>query len=184
MGGLAFRSKLIADLTHEFGDQCEREAASGQFVELCSDMCKLFQQCSATLLDLTALFEVFNQTWPEPHMLQPFLPEVAKGDKRIVLVDGEIAGAINRIPGKGEFIGILGPSGCGKSTFLRLLLAEEQPTRGEIRLHDRVIEVEGNSWFDREWSSSALASRRPATRRIHTRETGMRTRQPSAMNWS
>ncbi|MEM9312293.1 MAG: glutathione synthase, partial [Pseudomonadota bacterium] len=53
--------------------------------------------------NLTALFEVFNQTWPEPHMVQPFLPEVAEGDKRIVLIDGEVAGAINRIPGEGEF---------------------------------------------------------------------------------
>ena len=33
------------------------------------------------------LIEVFNQTWPEPHMVQPFLPEVAEGDKRIVLVN-------------------------------------------------------------------------------------------------
>ena len=53
--------------------------------------------------NLSALSEVFNMTWPEPHMLQPFLPEVAEGDKRIVLVDGEFAGAINRFPGKGEF---------------------------------------------------------------------------------
>nr|MBP6434217.1 glutathione synthase [Sphingorhabdus sp.] len=45
--------------------------------------------------NLGALFEVFNTTWPEPHMVQPFLPDVAKGDKRIVLVDGEVAGAIN-----------------------------------------------------------------------------------------
>ena len=35
-------------------------------------------------------------------MVQAFLPEVAKGDKRIVLVDGEVAGAINRMPGEGE----------------------------------------------------------------------------------
>ena len=35
-------------------------------------------------------------------MLQTFLPEVAEGDKRIVLVDGEVAGAINRVPGEGE----------------------------------------------------------------------------------
>ena len=35
---------------------------------------------------------------------------------------------------EGEFISIVGASGCGKSTFLRLLLAEEQPTRGEIRI--------------------------------------------------
>lgn len=35
---------------------------------------------------------------------------------------------------EGEFISIVGASGCGKSTFLRLLLAEEQPSRGEIRI--------------------------------------------------
>lgn len=35
---------------------------------------------------------------------------------------------------EGEFVSIVGASGCGKSTFLRLLLAEEQPTRGEIRI--------------------------------------------------
>lgn len=53
--------------------------------------------------NLSALSEVFNQTWPEPHMIQAFLPEVADGDKRIVLIDGEYTGAINRKPGKGEF---------------------------------------------------------------------------------
>jgi len=37
---------------------------------------------------------------------------------------------------EGEFISIVGASGCGKSTFLRLLLAQERPTRGEIRIAD------------------------------------------------
>ncbi|MEM6475896.1 MAG: glutathione synthase [Pseudomonadota bacterium] len=68
--------------------------------------------------NLTALFEVFNQTWPEPHMVQPFLPEVAEGDKRIVLVDGEVAGAINRIPGKGEFRSNLAMGGSAEATGL------------------------------------------------------------------
>ncbi|KWV92957.1 glutathione synthase [Erythrobacter sp. YT30] len=68
--------------------------------------------------NLTALFEVFNQTWPEPHMLQPFLPEVATGDKRIVLVDGEVAGAINRIPGEGEFRSNLAMGGSAEATGL------------------------------------------------------------------
>jgi glutathione synthase len=68
--------------------------------------------------NLTALFEVFNQTWPEPHMVQPFLPEVAEGDKRIVLIDGEIAGAINRIPGKGEFRSNLAMGGSAEATDL------------------------------------------------------------------
>ncbi len=68
--------------------------------------------------NLTALFEVFNQTWPEPHMLQPFLPEVAEGDKRIVLVDGVVAGAINRIPGEGEFRSNLAMGGSAEATEL------------------------------------------------------------------
>ncbi|MEP2736438.1 MAG: glutathione synthase [Erythrobacter sp.] len=68
--------------------------------------------------NLTALFEVFNQTWPEPHMVQPFLPEVAQGDKRIVLVDGVVAGAINRIPGKGEFRSNLAMGGSAEKTGL------------------------------------------------------------------
>ena len=52
--------------------------------------------------NLSALMELFNATYREPHVLQLFLPEVADGDKRIVLVDGEVAGAINRRPGEGR----------------------------------------------------------------------------------
>lgn len=68
--------------------------------------------------NLSALFEMFNQTWPEPHMVQPFLPEVAEGDKRIVLVDGEVTGAINRKPGKGEFRSNLAMGGSAEATTL------------------------------------------------------------------
>ncbi|WP_428927545.1 ABC transporter ATP-binding protein [Marinibacterium sp. SX1] len=41
---------------------------------------------------------------------------------------------VNLDVAEGEFVSIVGASGCGKSTFLRLLLAEEQPSRGEIRV--------------------------------------------------
>lgn len=41
---------------------------------------------------------------------------------------------VNVTVDEGEFISIVGASGCGKSTFLRLLLAQEQPTSGEIRI--------------------------------------------------
>ncbi|WP_324260578.1 glutathione synthase [Altererythrobacter sp. H2] len=68
--------------------------------------------------NLSALFEVFNLTWPEPHMVQPFLPEVAQGDKRIVLIDGEVAGAINRKPGEGEFRSNLAVGGYAEATTL------------------------------------------------------------------
>ncbi|MEM9709325.1 MAG: ATP-binding cassette domain-containing protein [Pseudomonadota bacterium] len=46
---------------------------------------------------------------------------------------------------EGEFISIVGASGCGKSTFLRLLLAEEQPTRGEISIDGSPPAVEPGS---------------------------------------
>ena len=68
--------------------------------------------------NLSALVEVFNQTWPEPHMVQPFLPEIAQGDKRIVLVDGEFAGAINRKPGEGEFRSNLAQGGYAEACDL------------------------------------------------------------------
>jgi len=68
--------------------------------------------------NLSALFEVFNQMWPEPHMVQPFLREVAEGDKRIVLIDGVVAGAINRIPGEGEFRSNLAAGGSAQPTTL------------------------------------------------------------------
>jgi NitT/TauT family transport system ATP-binding protein len=48
--------------------------------------------------------------------------------------DRPIIERVNVSVTKGEFISIVGASGCGKSTFLRLLLAQERPTRGEIRI--------------------------------------------------
>lgn len=52
--------------------------------------------------NLGALFELFQTTFKEPFIVQRYLPEVRQGDKRIILVDGEIAGAINRVPSEGE----------------------------------------------------------------------------------
>ncbi|MDJ1017724.1 MAG: ABC transporter ATP-binding protein [Paracoccaceae bacterium] len=49
---------------------------------------------------------------------------------------------VNVTVDEGEFISIVGASGCGKSTFLRLLLAQERPTRGEIRVGNAPPAVE------------------------------------------
>ncbi|MDR2857392.1 MAG: glutathione synthase [Novosphingobium sp.] len=68
--------------------------------------------------NLGALTELFNQVWREPFMVQPFLPEVSEGDKRIVLVDGVFAGAINRKPGAGEFRSNLAVGGYAEATTL------------------------------------------------------------------
>jgi glutathione synthase len=66
--------------------------------------------------NLASLMEVFNRTYREPHVLQKFLPEIVDGDKRIVLVDGEIAGAINRVPGAGEIRSNLAVGGTAAKT--------------------------------------------------------------------
>ena len=52
--------------------------------------------------NLNALLEMFTGLYREPIIAQAYLPEVRQGDKRIILVDGVAAGAINRIPAPGE----------------------------------------------------------------------------------
>jgi len=68
--------------------------------------------------NLASLMELFNRTYREPHVLQKFLPEIAEGDKRIVLVDGGVAGAINRVPGEGEIRSNLAVGGKAAKTEL------------------------------------------------------------------
>ena len=52
--------------------------------------------------NLGALLEIFSTAFREPHVIQRYLPAVRKGDKRIILIDGEPVGAINRVPAEGE----------------------------------------------------------------------------------
>ncbi len=101
--------------------------------------------------NLSALIEVFNQTWREPHMIQAFLPDVAKGDKRIVLVDGEVAGAINRLPGEGEIRSNLAVGGSAEKTVLTetereicAALGPELKRRGLLFVG---IDVIGGKWL-------------------------------------
>ncbi len=101
--------------------------------------------------NLSALFEVFNQTWPEPHMVQAFIPEVAEGDKRIVLVDGEFAGAINRKPGEGEFRSNLAVGGYAEAATLTAREEEICAAMGpELKRRGLVfvgIDVIGGKWL-------------------------------------
>ncbi|MEB3414957.1 glutathione synthase [Alteriqipengyuania sp. WL0013] len=102
-------------------------------------------------MNLSALSEVFNQTWPEPHMVQPFLPEVAEGDKRIVLVDGEVTGAINRFPGEGEFRSNLAQGGHAEAAELTDCEQEICAAMGpELKKRGLVfvgIDVIGGKWL-------------------------------------
>ncbi|MCG7493692.1 glutathione synthase [Thalassobius sp. Cn5-15] len=52
--------------------------------------------------NLTSLHELFTSVSREPLIVQKFLPDVSNGDKRVILVDGEPVGAINRVPLAGE----------------------------------------------------------------------------------
>ena len=52
--------------------------------------------------NLNSLHELFTGINSEPLIMQKFLPDVSKGDKRVILIDGEAVGGINRVPAKGE----------------------------------------------------------------------------------
>ena len=101
--------------------------------------------------NLGALCELFDNAWVEPHMFQPFLPDIALGDKRIVLVDGEIAGAINRRPGAGEFRSNLAAGGSAEPTELTAreeeICAALGPALKERGLVFVGIDVIGGKWL-------------------------------------
>ncbi len=68
--------------------------------------------------DIFIKIESFIKDQEEPIMVQPFLPEVENGDKRIILLNGEPVGCLNRIPAKGEFRSNLGVGGIPKLSEL------------------------------------------------------------------
>ena len=101
--------------------------------------------------NLAPLIELFNATYREPHVLQAFLPEVAEGDKRIVLVDGEVAGAINRRPAQGDIRSNLAAGGSAEATELTdaereicAALGPELKRRGLLFVG---IDVIGGQWL-------------------------------------
>ncbi len=68
--------------------------------------------------NLGSLVELFQTVFREPFMVQQYRPEVRNGDKRIILVDGEVAGAINRVPSAGETRSNLHVGGIAQRTEL------------------------------------------------------------------
>jgi glutathione synthase len=101
--------------------------------------------------NLGALIELFDAAWVEPHMFQPFLEEISEGDKRIVLIDGEVAGAINRRPGAGEFRSNLAAGGYAEPTTLNAreeeICAAMGPALKERGLVFVGIDVIGGKWL-------------------------------------
>ena len=101
--------------------------------------------------NLASLMELFNRTYREPHVIQKFLPQIAVGDKRIVLVDGEVAGAINRVPGEGEIRSNLAVGGKAAKTELTPREQEICATLGpELKKRGLLfvgIDVIGGQWL-------------------------------------
>ncbi len=101
--------------------------------------------------NLAPLMELFNATYRESHVLQTFLPEVAEGDKRIVLIDGEVTGAINRRPAKGDIRSNLAAGGTAEAAELTeteleicAALGPELKRRGLLFVG---IDVIGGKWL-------------------------------------
>ena len=101
--------------------------------------------------NLAAITELFGQVWREPFMAQAFIRAVESGDKRIVLIDGEVAGAINRIPGAGEIRSNLAAGGRAEATELTLgereicaAIGPELKKRGLLFVG---IDVIGGKWL-------------------------------------
>ncbi|MEL3889501.1 glutathione synthase [Ferrovibrio sp. MS7] len=68
--------------------------------------------------NLGSLYEMFTKLSREPVIVQRYLPEVRAGDKRIILVDGRPAGAVNRVPAEGEARSNMHVGGQPKKTAL------------------------------------------------------------------
>jgi len=69
-------------------------------------------------LNFGSLYDLFAATFREPWVVQKFLPAVREGDKRIILVDGEFAGAVNRIPAPDDLRSNMVRGGVPKETEL------------------------------------------------------------------
>jgi glutathione synthase len=69
-------------------------------------------------MNFGSLYDLFAVTFREPWVIQRFLPEVKHGDKRIILVDGEFAGAVNRVPAQDDLRSNMVRGGAAQSTGL------------------------------------------------------------------
>ncbi|HEY7297236.1 MAG TPA: glutathione synthase [Xanthobacteraceae bacterium] len=69
-------------------------------------------------INFGSLYDLFAATYREPWVVQKFLPAVRDGDKRIILVDGEFAGAVNRVPAADDLRSNMVRGGTPKDTEL------------------------------------------------------------------
>src|SRR5215471_4510768 len=69
-------------------------------------------------MNFGSLYDMFSVTFKEPWVIQQFIPEVKHGDKRIILVNGEFAGAVNRVPAPDDLRSNMVRGGAAKATDL------------------------------------------------------------------
>lgn len=69
-------------------------------------------------MNFGSLFDMFSVTFKEPWVIQQFIPEVKHGDKRIILVNGEFAGAVNRVPAADDLRSNMVRGGAAQATDL------------------------------------------------------------------
>jgi glutathione synthase len=98
--------------------------------------------------NLGSLLELFTQLYREPVIVQKYLPEIRQGDKRIILIDGEPAGAVSRMPQQGEARANFHAGGSAQKTSLtpreREICAAIGPTLREKGLVFVGIDVIGD----------------------------------------
>ncbi|MDJ1159503.1 glutathione synthase [Chelatococcus sp. SYSU_G07232] len=104
-------------------DKAEIEAFRDEVGEIV--MKPLYGHGGAAVLRVTkndpnfgSIYDLFSVTFREPWVVQRFLPEVKQGDKRIILVDGEAAGAINRVPAENDIRSNMVRGGAARPTDL------------------------------------------------------------------
>jgi glutathione synthase len=69
-------------------------------------------------MNFGSLYDMFSVTFKEPWVIQQFIPEVKHGDKRIILVNGEFAGAVNRVPAPDDLRSNMVRGGAAQATDL------------------------------------------------------------------
>ncbi|WP_017326800.1 glutathione synthase [Synechococcus sp. PCC 7336] len=97
--------------------------------------------------NLKSLIEVSTQFGQKPVMVQEYLPAAARGDKRILLLDGKPLGAVNRIPGQGDFRGNVAAGGSVEAVEMtdreRQMCEDLAPVLRQSKLYFVGIDVIG-----------------------------------------
>ena len=140
-------------------------------------------------MNFGSLFDMFSVTFREPWVIQRFLPEVKHGDKRIILVDGEFAGAVNRVPAPDDLRSNMVRGGAAQATELSAArarnlrdagpgLARARPVVRRHRRHRRQSHRDQRDLADRH------PRHRPARRPRYRREDLGRDREEAELSAS